>query len=51
MFNINNKDRKLQNAKNVTIGALNVNSIRKIGTVEELANNIDICLLSEPKIE
>ena len=38
---------RLQNAKNVTIGALNVNSLRnKIGAVEELiTNNIDICLL------
>ena len=42
----------LQNAKNVTIGALNVNSLRnKIGVVQELiTNNIDICLLSETKI-
>ena len=44
---------RLQNAKNVTIGALNVNSLRnKIGAVEELiTNNIDICLLSETKID
>ena len=42
---------RLQNAKNVTIGALNVNSLRnKIGAVQELiTNNIDICLLSETK--
>ena len=39
---------RLQNAKNVTIGALNVNSLRnKIGAVQELiTNNVDICLLS-----
>ena len=44
---------RLQNAKNVTIGALNVNSLRnKIGTLEELiTNNIDICLLSETTID
>ena len=44
---------RLQNAKNVTIGVLNVNSLRnKIGTVEELVtNNIDICLLSETEID
>ena len=44
---------RLQNAKNVTISALNVNSLRnKIGTVQELiTNNIDICLLSETKID
>ena len=44
---------RLQNAKNVTIGALNVNSLRnKIGSVQELIiNNIDICLLSETKID
>ena len=44
---------RLQNAKNVTIGALNVNSLRnKIGAVQELiTNNIDICLLSETKID
>ena len=43
----------LQNAKNVTIGALNANSLRnKIGAVQELiTNNIDICLLSETKID
>ena len=43
---------RLQNAKNVTIGALNVNSLRnKIGAVQELiTNNIVICLLSETKI-
>ena len=43
---------RLQNAKNVTIRALNVNSLRnKIGAVQELiTNNIDICLLSETKI-
>ena len=35
---------RLQNAKNVTIGVLNVNSLRnKIGAVQELiTNNIDI---------
>ena len=35
----------LQNAKNVTVDALNVNSLRnKIGAVEELiTNSIDIC--------
>ena len=40
---------RLQNAKNVTIGALNVNSLRnKIGAVQELiTNNTDICLFSE----
>ena len=39
---------RLQNAKNVTIGTLNVNSLRnKIGAVQELiTNNIDTCLLS-----
>ena len=44
---------RLQNPKNVTIGALNVNSLRnKIGAVQELiTNNIDICLLSETKID
>ena len=44
---------RLQNAKNVTIGALNVNSLRnKIGAVKELTtNNIDICLLSATKID
>ena len=44
---------RLQNAKNVTIGALNVNSLRnKIGAVQELiTNNIDIYLLSETKID
>ena len=43
---------RLQNAKKITIGALNVNSLRnKIGAVQELiTNNIDICLLSETKI-
>ena len=42
---------RLQKAKNVTISALNVNSLRnKIGAIEELiTNNIDICLLSETK--
>ena len=37
---------RLQNAKNVTIGAINVNSLRnKIGAVQELiTNNIDIVL-------
>ena len=44
---------RLQNAKNVTIGVLNVNSLRnKIGAVQELiTNNIDICLFSETKID
>ena len=44
---------RLQNAENITIGALNVNSLRnKIGAVKELiTNNIDICLLSETKID
>ena len=44
---------RLQNAKNITIGALNVNSLRNnIGAVQELiANNIDLCLLSETKID
>ena len=44
---------RLQNAKNVTIGALHVNSLRnKIGAVQELiANNIDICLFSKTKID
>ena len=39
---------RLQNAKNVTIGTLNVNSLRnKIGAVQELiTNNIDTCLPS-----
>ena len=38
--------------KNVTIGALNVNSLRnKSGAVEELnTNNINICWLSGTKI-
>ena len=42
-----------QNAKYVTIGALNVNSLRnKIGAVQELiTNNIDICLFSETNID
>ena len=41
----------LQNANNVTTGALILNSLRnKIGAVQELiTNNIDICLLSETK--
>ena len=44
---------RFQNAKNVTIGALSVNSLRnKIGAVQELiTNNIDICLLSETEID
>ena len=44
---------RLQNAKNVIIGVVNVNFLRnKIGAVEELiTNNIDICLLSETKID
>ena len=44
---------RLRNAKNITIGALNVNSLmNNIGAVQELiANNIDICLLSETKID
>ena len=44
---------RLQNAKNVTIRALNVNSLKnKTGAVQELiTNNIDICLLSETKID
>ena len=44
---------RLQNAKNVTIGALNVNSVRnKIGALQALVtNNIDTCLLSESKID
>ena len=43
---------RLQNAKIVTIGTLNVNSLRnKKGAVQELiTNNIDMCLLSETKI-
>ena len=44
---------RLQNVKNVTIGVLNVNSLRnKIGAVQGLTtNNIDICLLSQTKID
>ena len=44
---------RFQNAKNVTIDALSVNSLRnKIGAVQELiTNNIDICLLSETEID
>ena len=44
---------RLQTPKNVTIGVLNVNSLRnKIAAVQELiTNNIDICLLSETKID
>ena len=44
---------RLQNPKNVTIGARNVNSLRnKIGAVQELiTNNIDIWLLSETKVD
>ena len=44
---------RLQNAKNVTIDALNVNSLRSnIGAVQELiTNNTDICLLSETRID
>ena len=45
--------QRLQNAKNATIGELNVNSLKnKTGAVQELiTNNIDICLLSETKID
>ena len=44
---------RLQNAKTVKIGALNVNSLtNKIEAVQELiTNNIDICLLSETKFD
>ena len=44
---------RLKNAKNVTIDALNVNSLRSnIGAVQELiTNNIDICVLSETRID
>ena len=44
---------RLQNPKNITIGQLNVNSLRnKIEAVEELIDkNIEICLLSETKID
>ena len=44
---------RLQNTKNVTIGALNVNSLRnKIGAVQELiTNNFDMCFLSVTKID
>ena len=44
---------RLQNAENATIGSLNVNSLKdKIGALQELiTNNIDICLLSESKID
>ena len=44
---------RLQNAKNVTIRALNVNSLKnKIGAEQKLIrNNIDICLLSETKTD
>ena len=44
---------RLQNVKNVTIDALNVNSFRnKIRAVQELiTKNIDICLLSEIKTD
>ena len=44
---------RLHKDKNATIGALNVNSSRnKTGAVQELIiNNIDICLLSENKID
>ena len=44
---------RLQNAKNVTRGPLNVNSFRnKIGAVQEfITYNIDICLLLETKID
>ena len=43
----------LQNAKNLIIGALNVNSLRNnIGAVQDLiTNDIDICLLWESKID
>ena len=45
--------QRLQNVKDVTVGALNVNSLRnKIGAVQELiTNNIDVWLLSETKID
>ena len=45
--------KKLQNAKNVTIGPLNVNSLKnKIGAVQELiTNSTDMCLLPETKID
>ena len=44
---------RLQNAKNVTIGALNINYLRnKIGAGQELiTNNIDICLLPDTKFD
>ena len=44
---------RLRNAKKVTIGALNINSLRnKIGAVQGLTtNNIDTCLLSHTKID
>ena len=43
----------LQNAKNLIIGALNVNSLRNnIGAVQDLiTNDIAICLLWESKID
>ena len=43
---------RLQNAKNVLIVALHVNSLRnKTAAVQELiTNNIDICLLSQTKL-
>ena len=43
---------RLQNAENVTTGALILNSLRnKVGAVKELmTNNIDICLFSETNI-
>ena len=44
---------RLQDPKNITICQLNVNSLRnKIEAVEELIDkNIEICLLSETKID
>ena len=44
---------RFQNTKNVTISTLELNFLRNnIGAVQELiTNNIDICLLSETKID
>ena len=44
---------RFQNTKNVTISTLDLNFLRNnIGAVQELiTNNIDICLLSETKID
>ena len=43
----------IQNTKNVTMGALNVNSLsnKRRAAEDMITNNIDICLLSDTKID